>query len=95
MEFCVQSSNTPLVTIAHQNETYEPEYLQVILSKINEASHLLIAFSDYGELKGSEKVYSNSLLKAKRMLLHLLSCCHLCKAEPSRCDFPECIFKQS
>lgn len=61
--------NTPLVTIAHQDDIYEPEYLQGILSVINKAGHPLIAFSDYGELRGMEKIYSNSLLKVKRILL--------------------------
>lgn len=60
---------TPLVTIAHQDDIYEPEYVEKILEQVNRASHPLIAFTDYGELRNDRRVYKNSLLRIKRILL--------------------------
>lgn len=62
-------AKTPLVTIAHQDDIYEPEYVEQFLALINSSSHPLIAFSDYGELRNGHKVYHNQLLRIKRILL--------------------------
>lgn len=67
--FALRSAKTPLVTIAHQDDTYEPGYAEEILSAINRAKDPLIAFSHYAELRNREKVYQNKLLQIKKLLL--------------------------
>lgn len=67
--FGVQSAKTNLVTIVHQDDTYEPEYAEKILRALNRADHPIIAFSHYAELRNGEKVYHNRLLNIKKCLL--------------------------
>lgn len=67
--FGYSQAETPLVTIAHQDDIYEPEYVEQLLTLINSSEHPLIAFSDYGELRNGQKVYHNRLLRIKRILL--------------------------
>ncbi|MBR1828871.1 MAG: glycosyltransferase family 2 protein [Atopobiaceae bacterium] len=65
----VSRAKTPLVTIAHQDDTYEPRYAQVMLEGMSQAQDPLIFFSNYGELRDGAKVDDNQLLRIKRMLL--------------------------
>ncbi len=62
-------TETPLVTIAHQDDIYLPEFLEKSLDVINDSKKPLIAFTDYGELRNGKKVYNTNLLKIKRVLL--------------------------
>ena len=61
--------DTPLVTIAHQDDVYLPLYTERIIEAFNQSKRPLIAFSDYGEYRDSEAVFKNRLLRIKRMLL--------------------------
>lgn len=61
--------STSLVTIAHQDDVYDYEYVAMMLKLLNRAQRPLIFFSNYGELRGSEKVYDNRLLHVKQLLL--------------------------
>ncbi len=67
--FAYGSTKTSLVTIAHQDDIYEPEYTEKMLQALNKSHDPIIYFSGYGELRGKEKVYGNSNLKIKRFLL--------------------------
>lgn len=67
--FAMQSAQTPLVTIAHQDDIYEPEYAQKMLAAINCAKDPIIAFTNYAELRNGEKIYNNRLLRIKKLLL--------------------------
>lgn len=60
---------TELVTIAHQDDVYAPEYTEEMLSYLNQRKEPILYFTNYGELRNGEKVDSNKLLKIKRMLL--------------------------
>lgn len=60
---------TPLVTIAHQDDLYLPNFLEKSLGVINESKKPLIAFTDYGELRNGKRVYKTNLLMVKRVLL--------------------------
>lgn len=62
---------TKYVTIAHQDDVYEPTYLEKVIEKIDD--NTLIAFSDYYEYKNGQKIYTNTNLKIKRILLNILS----------------------
>lgn len=70
--FAISKVTTPLVTIAHQDDIYEPEYAERMLESINKHDRTLIAFCDYGELRNGVKVDTNRLLRVKRFLLRKL-----------------------
>ena len=67
--FAVSRATTPLVTIAHQDDTYAPRYAQRCLAGANKAARPLIFFTNYGELRNGVEVDDNQLLRVKRMLL--------------------------
>lgn len=57
------------VTIAHQDDIYDEDYLLKITNYIEKAGRPLIAFCDYYEIRENQKVESNTVLKVKRLLL--------------------------
>lgn len=67
--FALSVADTALVTIAHQDDIYEPEYTSKVLQLLNSADNPIIFFSGYGELRGNKKIYKNALLKTKRTML--------------------------
>lgn len=67
--FAYKMSKTELVTIAHQDDVYLPEYSKIIVNKINKEPDTLIAFTDYAELREGKPVLKSTLLKIKRVLL--------------------------
>ena len=67
--FAYEQAQTKLVTITHQDDIYCKNYLKSMLYHINLANSPIIAFGDYGEIRGNETVYNNHLLKIKRIML--------------------------
>ena len=69
--FGYNAAETPLVTVAHQDDIYEPEFLERSLIALNrvEGKKVQIAFTDYCELRAGKKVCRNKLLTIKRILL--------------------------
>lgn len=61
--------NSEYITIAHQDDFYEPEYLENVLKVMQKAKKPLIFFSDYYEIRNGKKVLTNLLLKIKRIML--------------------------
>lgn len=70
--FAYGKVQTPLVTIAHQDDIYEAEYTANCLECINKSKDAIIYFCGYGELRGKNKEYNNSNLKIKRIMLSCL-----------------------
>lgn len=70
--FAIKSATTPYVTIAHQDDVYEPGYARAALDALGSVENPIIFFSDYGELRDGERVQSNRLLDVKRMMLRPL-----------------------
>lgn len=70
-----EQAKTALVTIAHQDDIYNPEFLEVTLNAINKRKEddVIIAFTDYYELKMGKKQNSNLLLIIKRIMNFPLS----------------------
>lgn len=58
-----------MITIAHQDDIYDKNYLWNILRMANRSHRPLIAFCNYGELRDGEKVDDNKLLRVKRLML--------------------------
>lgn len=72
----IQASDAELVTLAHQDDVYEPEYTSKILAAAEDAvsrdGRPQILFTDYYELRGDKKVSDNRLLGVKAILLRPL-----------------------
>ena len=67
--FGLNMSKGRIVTIAHQDDIYEPAFAKTVLEEINRHTHPLIAFTDYGELRNDVRVTNNRLLNIKRIML--------------------------
>ena len=69
--FAYEMSDTPLVTLAHQDDIYEPLFLEETLARIRTERKPLIAFTDYFELRGDRRVYAdgNRNLRIKEWML--------------------------
>lgn len=67
--FAYHHSKTRLVTLAHQDDRYQPEYVSDMLRRLNQARHPLIYFADYYELRDGQVVENSRMLKVKRLLL--------------------------
>lgn len=63
-------ADTPFVTIAHQDDTYRPEYTETMLRAMKQSERPLIFFTNYAEIRNGEVVENNRLLRVKRMMLH-------------------------
>lgn len=57
------------VTIAHQDDIYDKNYLTEVAEALNTVKHPLILFSDYYEIRDNKKICRNKLLTVKRMML--------------------------
>ncbi|MBB3280007.1 glycosyltransferase involved in cell wall biosynthesis [Slackia isoflavoniconvertens] len=60
---------TPLATIAHQDDVYLPEYAESLLDCFNRSKVPLIYFCAYGEIRGNEIIDYSPLLNIKRFML--------------------------
>ena len=69
--FALAQAETPYVTLAHQDDVYEPEYLSSVMDALRKAKEPIIAFSDYYEIRGGQRVDADTsgLLRIKKMLL--------------------------
>jgi hypothetical protein len=59
-------ATTKLVTLAHQDDIYEEDYLESVLAAF--ADDVLLVHTDYYEIRGEQKVTNNRLLAIKRLM---------------------------
>lgn len=81
----VSYCKTPLVTIAHQDDTYLPSFAEMTLDYLNGVASPLIAFTDYGEIRNGQVVDQSKLLRVKRTLLFPLK---------SKCGRSSCFIRR-
>lgn len=67
--FAYHAVDTKYVTIAHQDDVYLPQYTETVIERMEKAKKPLIAFTDYGELRGGQVVLKNKILQIKRFML--------------------------
>ena len=67
--FALRNAETKLITLAHQDDVYEPEYTGKMLAEMNRVRNPILYFTGYGELREGRKVLSNQLLRIKRLML--------------------------
>lgn len=61
--------STPLVTIAHQDDLYLPQFAESALDAMSQSASPLISFTDYGEVRDGRNADVSKLLNVKRTLL--------------------------
>lgn len=62
------------ITIAHQDDVYTKDYLELVLRYIAKATHPLIVFGNYFEIRNEKKIKKNRILTVKRIMLLPLKC---------------------
>lgn len=67
--FGLSCADTELVTIAHQDDLYEPGYVEYMLERINRAKNPILFSSAYGEVRKGKKVFRNKLLNIKKIMV--------------------------
>lgn len=67
--FAVSMGKTELVTVAHQDDRYEQEYVERVVQAYRKYPDASIIFTDYMEIKGKKIVKKSTMLRVKRMLL--------------------------
>ena len=76
--FAYIQAETDYVTLAHQDDVYEPEFTEIMLSALESSKNPVLAYSDYYEIRHPEKgvpgfrVEKNKLLRIKRMMLRTI-----------------------
>ncbi len=68
-DFALNCGKTELVTIAHQDDIYDFDYAKNVVNSYLKYCNSIIIFSDYYEIRNSDKVYNNLNLIIKRILL--------------------------
>ena len=68
-DFALHSGETPLITIAHQDDFYEKTYAEEIIKAYQKHPNSSIIFTDYYEIRNRRHIYTNTNLKIKRFLL--------------------------
>lgn len=66
-DFALSAGKTKFVTIAHQDDTYEPEYTEQVLKQASD--NTIILFTDYHETHKQGIVRRNRNLNIKRLML--------------------------
>lgn len=67
--FAYETANTKYVTIAHQDDVYLPDYTFELLNKAKQTGNMIIAFTDYAELREGSVKAENQILRIKRIML--------------------------
>ncbi|MBQ9750832.1 MAG: glycosyltransferase family 2 protein [Clostridia bacterium] len=66
--FAMSCADTEYVTLAHQDDIYEPTYAEEVLRAAQKAKKPIIAFTEYFEIRKSERVFKNKLLRVKHLM---------------------------
>jgi glycosyltransferase involved in cell wall biosynthesis len=66
--FAYSLAQTDFVTLAHQDDYYEPEYTETVFAALKRCKNPIIVYTDYFEIRTEGRVYKNKLLRVKRML---------------------------
>ncbi len=69
--YALEQAETPLVTLAHQDDIYDPAFLAKTLEALNRQKRPLIAFTLYDEIRDGKRVPSsaNRKLRIKEKML--------------------------
>ncbi|MCR5473597.1 MAG: glycosyltransferase [Lachnospiraceae bacterium] len=68
-EYAIKQAQTPIVTIAHQDDVYFEDYSRRVVEEYLKHDRPIIFFTDYYEIRNGIYVQNNGLLRIKRALL--------------------------
>ena len=68
-DFAWNAGKNTIVTIAHQDDQYDPSYSRKIVEAYQKYPDSTLLFTDYYEIRNGERVYDNKLLKVKRWMM--------------------------
>lgn len=68
-DFAWSHGNNTIVTIAHQDDQYDPSYSAKVVEAYRKHPDSVIIFTDYYEIRNEKRVYHNMLLNVKKVLL--------------------------
>lgn len=68
-DFAIHSAKTPLVTVAHQDDIYEKTYAEQVINAYKKHPNSSIIFTNYFEIRKGQKIYNNTLINIKHLLL--------------------------
>ena len=74
--FSLQQSKTPYVTLAHQDDVFEPDYTAMCLQSVSNWEDVLICFTDYIEFMEKKERKHNMLLWMKRFIFSVFMPAH-------------------
>jgi len=67
--FALNTIDSPLITIAHQDDLYDRNYTKEILKKYKENPDATIIFTNNYQIEGDKKILNNRLLRKSRYYL--------------------------
>lgn len=67
--FAYGLAKTKYVTLAHQDDIYDVDYVEEFREYVKQHKDILIYFSNYYEIKNDKKIYDGRNLKIKKILL--------------------------
>lgn len=67
--FALKQAKTQFVTLAHQDDSYDKQFVELLLAAAERNPESSIIFPDYREQKGSEYLEQTTNLKIKRWML--------------------------
>lgn len=68
-DFARTCVDTDLVTIAHQDDVYDPTYSKEVVNYYWKYKDATLLFTDYFEVRNGKRVYENTNLKIKKIML--------------------------
>ena len=66
--FALSCAETELITLAHQDDIYKPNYTEHMLECMNKSVNPIFFFSKYGEIRNGQEVYKSTLLNVKNIM---------------------------
>ena len=66
--FAMSQAKAPFVTIAHQDDIYEPTYTETVIKRASRAKRPILIFTEYYEIRNGARVTKNRLLSIKKMM---------------------------
>ena len=66
--FAYTLADTDLVTLAHQDDIYEPDYTEKVLAAYAKAKNPILIYTNYYEIRPEGRVTKNRLLKVKALM---------------------------
>ena len=66
--FAIAQAKTKFVTIAHQDDKYEPDYTRQVVGRMKSAPRPLIGLTDYYEIRNGKKIGKSTMIRIKKWL---------------------------